>query len=447
MTYQEFKAAVAAVSGELQVTDYEIYYTERETTSVEIYKQEIHEYSTESGAGVCYRCIRNGRTGYASTENLTAEEAEYLVQRAVENAKSIESEEQALLHTKGDIYAELPEETSKVPTGAELTEAALKLQREMYSADSRVADGTQSYFDYNRVRYALYNSNGLDLEDRASYAVCMGEALIPDGEDMVDGDKLQDGKFEDLDIKRIAAEAVEDALSAIGAVSAASGKYTVVFTGKAFASLLGTYSDIFSAEEAQKGTSLLADKVGDKIAADIVTVIDDPMYKDAPIKRTFDGEGVAAYRKKVIEKGVLNTLLYNLSTAAKAGVKSTGNGQKLSYASNVGVGPFTFYLEPVSGTGEELLEKAGSGICIREVTGLHAGANAITGDFSLLAAGFRFENGKRTVPVKNITVSGNFYDVLKSITHIGTDLDFVRMAGGRCGAPSVMVPEMTIAGE
>lgn len=448
MTYQEFKKAVISVSGEMGIADYELYYTESESTSVNTYKQEVNEYSTDSSLGVCYRCIRDGKAGYASTENLTEEEAKSLVLRALENVKVIESEEESFLHEKGDTYAVLTESTEKEPSGAELVEAALALQKELYAADSRVADGTQSYVAYGRDSYALYNSRGLDLEDKASYALCMGVALVPDGEDMYNGGEDKDGQLADFDMKEIAAKAVEDAISTIGAESVPSGKYDVVFTGRAFAQLLTTYDSVFSAEAAQKGMSLLKDKEGEQIAAGLVTIIDDPMHKDSLIKRTFDGEGVATYKKSVIEKGTLKTLLHNLSTAARAGVKSTGNGQKASYASTVGVGPFTFYLEPVEGTPEELLAAAGNGICIKEVSGLHAGANPITGDFSLLAAGYRFEDGKKTVPVKNITVSGNFFTVLKEIERVGADLKFIRTAGGgKCGSPSVLIRDMTIAGQ
>ncbi len=447
MTYQEFKEAVIGISAEMQVADYELYFTESDSTSVEIYKEEIKEYSTDSGLGVCYRCIRDKKAGYASTENLTPEEARSLVVRALENAKSIESETESFIHGKGDSYATLPEDRMEEPSGGELTEAALALQKELYAVDSRVADGTQSYMAYGRNTYALYNSRGLDLEDRAAYTLCMGLALVHDGEEMYDGSEDRDGRLGDFDLKEVARKAVEDAVSAIGADSVPSGKYHVVFTGRAFAQLLATYSSVFSAEAAQKGMSLLQGKEGEKIAADMVTLIDDPMHPESLVKRTFDGEGVAAFEKNVIEEGVLKTLLHNLSTPAKAGVKSTGNGQKASYASTVGVGPFTFYLKPVEGTEEELLAAAGNGICIKGVSGLHAGANPVTGDFSLLAEGFCVEDGRKTKPVKNITVSGNFFTLLKEIDRIGADLKFIRGMGGKCGSPSVLVRDMTVAGQ
>ncbi len=265
---------------------------------------------------------------------------------------------------------------------------------------------------------------------------------MAEGGELYDGSKRKTGRLQDFDIRDIAAEAVEDAVSTIGAGSVPSGKYTVVFSNKAMATLLQTYSDIFSAEQAQKGMSLLAGKEGEKIAADIVTIVDDPRYEDGIIKRTFDGEGVAAYAKNVVEKGVLCTLLHNLKTAANAGVKTTGNASRASYASVVGVSPFTFYIQP--GQEPDLLAAAGGGIYVTEMMGLHAGANPVTGDFSLSSAGFLIADGKKSAPVKNFTVSGNFFTLLKEIEKVGADLEFIR---GKYGSPSVLVRNLAVAGK
>lgn len=355
MTYQEFKEAVIRYAVENGIADYELYYEGGWSDSVEIYKEEVKGYTTEENMGVCFRCIIGGKAGYASTENLTEEEARSLVSRALENAGSIESEEECFIHKKGDSYAVCEKNDSPRPSGAELVETALALQKELYRADRRVVDGTQAYIVYGSQKYALCNSNGLDLEDEFSMANSYGMAIVEDNGEMYDGFKVKDGRtIQELDLKEIAGEAVEEAVSTIGAGSIPSGKYTVVFSNKAMATLLATYSSVFSAEQAQKGMSLLKDKEGEKIAADIVTITDDPRYKDSMVKRTFDGEGVAAYAKNVVENGVLATLLHNLKTAAKAGVKSTGNASKASYSSVVGVSPFTFYLHPSQGEGSAL---------------------------------------------------------------------------------------------
>lgn len=448
MTYQEFKETVVRIAREKEIADYELYYEEGWSDSVEIYKEEVKGYGTEESMGVCFRCIVNGKAGYASTENLTEEEAESLVSRALENAGFIESEEESFIYRKGDSYAVCEKNDSQKPSGAELAEAALELQRRIYQADSRVTDGTQAYMVYGSHKFALCNSNGLDLEDEYSMVNCYGMALVAQDGELYDGSKNKQGKsLQELDLKEIAEAAVEEAVSTIGAGSVPSGKYTVVFSNKAMATLLATYSSVFSAEQAQKGMSLLNGKEGEKIAADIITITDDPRYKDSMVKRTFDGEGVAAYAKNVVEKGTLSTLLHNLKTAAKAGVKSTGNASKLSYSSVVGVSPFTFYIRPSEGEGsslEDMLQAAGEGIYVTEVTGLHAGANPVTGDFSLSSTGFMIQEGKKGAPVKNFTVSGNFFALLKDIEKVGSDLELMR---GKFGSPSVLVQNMAVAGK
>lgn len=456
MTYQEFKKAVIGIAVEKQISDYELYYTEGDAASVEIFKEEIKSYKTESSKGICFRCIVDGKAGYASTENLTEEEAESLVIRALENAKSIESSEQSFLHNTGDTYAVCEADTTSVPTGAELVDAAMEIQKEMYHADTRVADGTQTDFGHGRDRYALYNSNGLDLEDTVSYTFCYASALASDGGEMYNGGKSKIGKLQEFDLKDIAGKAVEDAVSTIGAESVESGRYTIVLSNEVMATLLQTYAPVFSAENAQKGLSLLKGKEGEKIAADFITITDDPLYQDSVQKRTFDGEGVATYAKNVVENGTLTTLLHNLKTAAIAGVKSTGNASKASYASVVGVSPFIFYMHPAQDTMEEghsmeggssvesLFEQAEDGIYVTDISGLHAGANPVTGDFSLLSKGFLIKEGKKSTPIKNFTMSGNFFTLLKEIETLGGDLEFLR---GRYGAPSALIRNIAIAGK
>ncbi len=200
MTYQEFKETVIGIAKELQIADYELYYTEGDSVSVEIYKEEVKGYSVEEDLGVCFRCIVDGRAGYASTENLTEEEARSLVVRALDNAGSIESTEKSFIHEKGDTYAVCQKDTSARPAGGELIDAALTLQKNMYQADARVADGTQAVMVSGRQIYALCNSNGLDLEDEIAFEQCYGMPLVADGGEMYDGFKNKRGRLQEFDL-------------------------------------------------------------------------------------------------------------------------------------------------------------------------------------------------------------------------------------------------------
>ncbi len=136
MIYQEFKETVIGIAQEMGIADYELYYTEGDSVSVEIYQEEVKGYSVEDDLGVCFRCVVDGKVGYASTENLTEEEARSLVVRALDNAESIESEEEVFLHEKGDTYAVCPQDTSVRPTGGELIEGGAGAAEEDVSGGS-----------------------------------------------------------------------------------------------------------------------------------------------------------------------------------------------------------------------------------------------------------------------------------------------------------------------
>ena len=163
---------------------------------------------------------------------------------------------------------------------------------------------------------------------------------------------------------------------------------------------------------------------------------------------SFDGEGVATYKKTVIENGVLKTLLYDIATATKAGSTSTGNGQRSSYAESVHISPYSFYIQGGDKSLEELLKDAPNGIYVTDLKGLHAGANEVTGDFSIESAGFRIRDGKICEAVKSFTVAGNFFELLRSIESVSDNLTFGLTSGFTTfGAPDILVRGMSVAGE
>ena len=162
----------------------------------------------------------------------------------------------------------------------------------------------------------------------------------------------------------------------------------------------------------------------------------------------FDAEGSPTYCKKIVEKGVLNTLLYNLKTAHKAGKTTTGNASKSGYTASVRVRPFTMYIEGGALTEDALLAKAGNGVYITALEGLHSGTNAVSGDFSLQSAGYLIENGKKTKPVKSFTIAGNFFDLLKSIDSLSNNIETGVPTGFTSFAsPDVLIKNMSVAGK
>ncbi len=449
MTFSEFKSAAIEAAKALGIEEYELYYSSSEDASVEIFKDEINSFSSSVFGGVCFRCLVGGKMGYASTEELTESEAKRIVAAAADNAAVLESDDAQFLVPGGQEYKPLNLNPYALPSTEELISTALNGQKAVYAADAKVIDGTTSGAESSRLKIAICNSKGLDLQYENNLAAFYTDAVVDAGNgEMSDSFEAKAGPFGSLDVSEVAKKAVGDALAMVGADVAPTGAYPVVFSPEAMASMLSTFSSVFFAENVQKGLSKLKNRVGEKIAADIVTIVDDPFHPESAMPINFDGEGSPTYTKSVIENGVLKTLLYNLKTANIDGVKTTGNGSKAGYASGVGIRPFTFYIAPGSVSEEELLKLAGSGVYISDVSGLHAGANAVSGDFSLQSSGFMLENGKKTAAVKSFTVSGNFYDMLKNVAALSDKVKLRNPLGITAfGSPCVLVNGLTVAGK
>ena len=450
MDIQTFRQFADSEAAALHIEEYELYYQLEESASVSAFRRETREFSSASEGGVCLRCLVNGRMGYASTQLLSEESARALVRRAVDNAAVLENDQPEALVPAGQSYRSAAAKAGPLPSAGKLRETVLAGQDALY-AQPGVVDGCETEAFANRISIAIHNSRGLDLRYEHTISGAVLSAVVSDGKE--DGEKSSDykiclGALDALDLPAAAKEAADHARDTLGAGAAPSGAMPVVFSAKAMAQLLGTYAAVFSAENAQKGLSLLKDKEGTEIAAPIVTLVDDPFYEKSAMPMPFDAEGSPTRRKNVIENGVLSTLLYNLRTAAAAGKETTGNGDKPNYDAKVGVRPFTMYLVSGEMTREQLLEKAQNGVLINSLGGLHAGANVVSGDFSLQSAGFLIENGKKTAPVRSFTVAGNFFSLLKSITGIANDPEPPMSPSSTAFvSPSVLVEGLSIAGK
>ena len=447
MNFDLLKSAIETEAKAQGIAEYEIYYMSSDELSVDTLNRQPNSFSSGNSGGICLRVLHDGKIGYASSELMDEDEMKALVSRAKENACATEKPDTVGIFKGSESYAEL-KNSGYTPMGAgELKKLCADFAEEMYNYSDKVAGGTATYGITAGVTIRLSNSHGLDLSTNCGVNLIQGMAVICDDGKYENAYDIKELKGEDLDLKKVAKDIVDEAVLKANAVTIPSGKYTIVFSPQEMRTMLSVYSSIFSAKMAQMGMSLLAGKEGEKIAADIVTITDDPMRDGVSIQTNFDAEGVAARRKSVVENGVLKTLLHNRETAAVAGVESTGNASKGGYASPVGISPYAFCIEAGDKTEEELLAMAEGGIYITELKGLHAGANPVTGDFSLESAGFKIVDGKKGEAVKTFTISGNFFELMKSISAMSDKVE-VAITGGftTFGAPAVLVPDMSVAG-
>jgi len=442
MNFIEIKEIISAACKKHSVEEYEVFYTVGEDISAETLKDEVSAFSSGESAKVYFRCLVDGHMGYSSGNCFDAEELEDMVVSARDNAKVIENDDVVMIFKGSESYAKTTAPEPVIVNAGELKNKALELQKATYATDSSVVDGTQSIAMSFRNEIYLYNSHGLELSNRVGMSGCYVVAVVnKDGEARDNFEFAENINSEDA--AKLPAKAVQGALDKIGATEIPTGKYDVVIDGTQMRSLLAAFSSAFSAKNALLGMSRLAGKEGEKIAADIVTITDDPMREGCPVQTPFDDEGVATYKKTVVEGGVLKTMLYDLTTAIKTSKETTGNGRR-----GGNIAPYNFGICAGNETLDELFAKVGDGIYVTGVKGLHAGANAITGDFSVESEGFLIKDGKKAGPIKSFTVAGNFFELLKNIYSLSNEVKWGIPGGFTVfGSPDVLIKDMSVAGK
>ena len=447
MKFETLRKILSEAAKEAGIVDYEIYYQSGSSLSADALKDEINSFISSTEGGLCFRCVVDGKQGYASSELLTDEALRELPAKALANAGVSSSEDEVSLFAGSVSYAKLDRDEARFPEASDLCRSALDLQKSLYAESPKVGDGTQSGIAYYEEEVYLSNSKGLNLSNRICGGLRYADAVVREGDEAESASRFAEEQNE-ADCKGLAKKTVEAACARLGAVTISSGKYPIVIDGRVAKDFLSAFSPIFSAKNAQKGLSRLAGKEGETIASSLVTIVDDPMRKGSFAKTNFDGEGVATARREVVKDGVLTTLLYDLTTAKKAGVESTGNGQKASYASPVSIAPYQFSILPGKNTREALFGLAKDGIFVTGCKGFHAGADAVTGDFSIESYGFLIRDGRMAEPIKSFTISGNFFDVLKEIAGIGDSIFWGMPSGFTAfGSPDLFLSSISVAGE
>ena len=444
--YKELFDAAKAQAAKLGVEDFELFFSDGESVSCETFRDEISEFSSSRDGSVSARCVKGGKIGYATTQNVTKEEVCAIIRAAADNASVIEKDDRAIIFGAGAAYREVPKCAYTAPDVAYMKKYVMDCRNALYAADERVSDGSAAYMWASSHFTRLMNSRGLDLSCEGGSVGVGVEAVLEVGGDKEEAGKFEHDCLESLDKTAMAKEAIERAESKFNGGKIASGSYDIVFEDKRVREILDTFLCVFFAERAQKGLSKISkNNVGEKLASDVVTIVDDPFFPGNTMQIAFDGEGVPSKTKNVIENGVLKTMLYNLNSAEKDGVEPTGNASRSG--SSIGTKVFSFYIKPGAFTRDELFAKVGNGIFVTEMKGFHAGADAVSGDFSIESEGFEIKDGKLGRRIKSFTVAGNFFDLLKAIEAVGDNLDFSGPGYSRVASPDILVRGLSVAGE
>ena len=325
--------------------------------------------------------------------------------------------------------------------------AMCRAEKAAYDTDGRIAPGVQVHVQETGQRFTLADEN----ENIATDVILGGRAGIHlvarEGELVQPGGKGKPFHGDIPDLASMARQAAEGAVSRLGAGSYATGNFPVVLDSRVVGELLDAFMPAFFAGNVHSRMSVLAGHLGEQFVGQNITILEDPHMPGGFCTRNFDDEGVKTRAKRIIDGGVLNCWLYNRQSAVRDGLPSGGNGFKTHFNEAVSTGYTNVYIPQGGYTRDELIEQMRNGLLITGVSGVFAGARPNSGDFSLISTGYRVEDGKIGRAVNQITIAGNFFEMLKHVLAIGSDEYWMIAANGNVRTPSLYVESLAISGK
>lgn len=427
------------IAKEIGIEEIEIIVKKTESKEIELFDRNVDKNVTSSLERCSIRGAYNGKLANVATENLSDASCREVLELLKDNCMSITSDEPYVIYEGSKRYPKIKRDAkdfSLVSSKTKLDDL-YRLNDLVKELDNRITNINVSYSEEKETT-RLINSKGLDLKKSFSFGFMVADVVMKDEEDVRDefGYQLK-LDYNDFNVEELAKEIVTRLQKKLHPVQIESKNYPVILENKMVISLLNAFTSMFSSEAALRNMTLLKGKEGQKIASDLITLVDDPLYEKGVFQHSFDNQGVACYKKSLIEKGVFQTLLYDLKTAKMFNTKPTGN-------SFGGISPTNLCLECGSTSLEDMASTIKDGLLITSLQGLHAGLNPVSGDFSAQASGFRIEQGKITYPVSLIVVSGNFLKLLQDVIIVGND-EFISYNG--VSAPSIKIRELSVSGK
>lgn len=423
----------------------EAYAEESRRVEVQAHAGEVEGLTFAESRGVGVRLIAGSRLGYAYAADPSEDEVRKAVAQARENAGFASEDEHQMLPSSSmiePIDGLFHEDQAAMDTGRRV-QLALDLERVATSSDARVRKAETARYGDAVSRVAIGSTAGVSAEYSRTDCWCAVVTLAEGEDETQTGFSFRVGRrLAELDWQDVAREGVERAARMLGATKPQTARVPVVLDPFAGSSFLGVLAGALSAESVQKQRSLFAELVGQQVGAEIVTLVDDGRLLEGPAAAPFDDEGVPTGRTDLIGSGVLNGFLHNTYTARRGGTVSTGNASRGGYRTTPGVGTSNFFIDAGSSSFEEILRAAEGGVLIQDVSGVHSGANPISGEFSVGATGLRISGGALGEPLREMTIASTIPEMLRSVGAVGSDLRFFSSVG----VPSILIGEMTVAG-
>jgi len=418
---------------------------------IKVYQQEVEELASATGSGVGIRVLRNRAVGYAYTTDLSESGIAEAAGEASANA-GITAADEFMELPQPAADADFPEmelysaKLAATPVQDKIVLAA-EIERTALERDERIAQVEGATYAEGEGTVAIANSLGLGRQYRETSCYAYAQAIAEQEGQMQLGMSFTTGRESgQLDGVGVGREAADRAVALLGAEQCESLTCPVVMDPFVTASLIGVIGSALTGEAVQKQRSMFAGKEQQLVAGTVFNLVDDGMHPDGLASAPFDGEGVPSRQTKLIDGGVLQGYLYDTYTGRKEGRPSTGNGVRGSYRTMPHVGATNLRLTGGDRPLAQMIAGVDLGFYVMEVSGIHSGANAVSGDFSVGAAGRLIRGGELAESVREVTIAGNLSTILASIVAVGNDNRWVPF-GGSIHAPSLLIGEMTVSGK
>ena len=443
MNYTELTNNLVEKALQLGASSAEVYLQTGRNLSIQVLNGEIETIEEAASAGIGFRVLVDGKTGFSHCNDLSEKSLESTLQKAIDFAKLTTPDENNVLPSdKGitEVDGIFDPEIANVPMEQKI-DMALKLEK-LALEDPRISKSSGAGYGEGEGEVFIANSNGLS-KNYKSNGCSIGVSVVAEkGEQKNTGGEYCSRRFfKDLKpIDELAKKAADDAAALIDPEMIKTQKAAVIVHPDAAGSVIRGIIGALNGERVLQGASFLKDSLDKSFASSLLTIVDDGTRAKGMGSSPFDGEGVPTQKRVLVEKGVVKGFIYNTIAAKRAGVESTGNASRGGFTSLPGIGTHNIYVEPGDKTQEEIIAATKKGLLVTQITGY--GINPVNGNFSGGASGFWIENGKKKHPVKGLTIAGTADEILNAIDMMGNDVDMNKSFT----VPTFRVKEMMIGG-
>ncbi len=424
--------------------------TESEGLEVRVRGEEIDFVKQARAKRLVLRAFLEGpggrRQASTSTSDLAPEAVERMAQETVALARATAVDPAAGL-PDDDFATDVPDLELLDPADRpwkvdEWIERARRAENAARAVGARITNSSGSQASSRFASVAFGNTAGfLGSYVSSSHSLYSMPVAEADGQKQTDYWRAASRSLSGLeDAESVGRRAGERVLRRLGARPVPTCEVPVIFESRVAAGLLHNLLECVNGYALYRKSSFLADRLGEAVASELVTVVDDGRLPAGLGSRPFDSEGLPTRRNVIIDRGRLESYLLDSYSARRLGASSTGSAVPLG-PTGAAAGPTNLWLEPGDGSLEDLVADTERGLLVTEMMG--RGLNPVTGDYSRGAAGLWIENGELTHAVQEVTVAGSLGEMLRSIDAIANDLQWLSSVA----SPSLRVARMTVAGE